>query len=409
MTDTTRLAPSSRSLALEAGGEVRIHLTSNALRLRGVDGDRVVIRTTAGGELDDEIVVEASPGRVDIRDAERGFRLGPVRMRLSGAPDLDIDVPRSARVVLRTLSGDVEAAGIAGESRWASASGDLRLMVGGGPLSVESMSGDVTVEATAAIAIRARTVSGDLRIRAPRIDSLAASTTSGDVRVDADLGDVADHEISSVSGDVEVVTSSPVRIDTQTIAGDVRAPSGFHAEGGRGRRTLVAGAGSVRVGIRTTSGDIRLRSGAAGDPPTAPGVPVAPAAPLRPVAPVPPAAPTPPAPTATPAAPGPTGDPMAVVAEAEAAPNLVRAAGPAADDVPADGEPAAPDPGDSSPGLVPADPTASHGSESTTDRREAARLDVLRALERGELDVEAASHRLEQLEEAGPRYFRGWC
>ena len=48
-------------------------------------------------------------------------------------------------------------------------------------------------------------------------------------------------------------------------------------------------------------------------------------------------------------------------------------------------------------------------AESMVDRREAARLDVLRALERGDLDVETASRRLEALEEAGPRYFRGWC
>jgi hypothetical protein len=46
---------------------------------------------------------------------------------------------------------------------------------------------------------------------------------------------------------------------------------------------------------------------------------------------------------------------------------------------------------------------------SATDRREAARLDILRALERGELDIDAASRRLEILEEAGPRHFRGFC
>ena len=73
-------------------------------------------------------------------------------------------------------------------------------------------------------------------------------------------------------------------------------------------------------------------------------------------------------------------DPTYVVAEAEAAPNLVRpAAGPW------------------------------QGAESTTDRREAARLDILRALERGELDIDAASSRLEILEDAGPRSFRGFC
>ena len=44
-----------------------------------------------------------------------------------------------------------------------------------------------------------------------------------------------------------------------------------------------------------------------------------------------------------------------------------------------------------------------------TDRREAARLEILRALERGDLDIESASHKLEILEDAGPRFFRGWC
>ena len=85
-----------------------------------------------------------------------------------------------------------------------------------------------------------------------------------------------------------------------------------------------------------------------------------------------------------------------VVAEAEAAPNLVR---------PVDGA------------ALPSRPTSraprrgrpDAGRGEPVDRREEARLDILRALERGELDVAAASHRLEQLDEAGPRFFRGFC
>ena len=48
------------------------------------------------------------------------------------------------------------------------------------------------------------------------------------------------------------------------------------------------------------------------------------------------------------------------------------------------------------------------GAEPATERREAARLEILRALERGEVDIETASDRLENLEEAGPLTFRGW-
>ena len=239
------------------------------------------------------------------------------------------------------------------------------------------MSGDVDVVAGGPIELKARSVSGDLTLRAPRFDALAASTTSGDVRIDGALGEAGEHVISSVSGDVELVTPSAVRVDTQSITGDVRAGGTIRSEGKRGRRVMVVGAGAVDVSIRTTSGDIRLRGGPAGDVPAAPEPPAVPTAPVPPVAPEPPVAPAP---------------PIVVVAEAEAAPNLVRST----TDRPADG------------GQAPAGDAQAAGA-GTVDRREAARLEILRALERGDLDIESASHRLEILEDAGPRSFRGWC
>lgn len=322
MTDTTRPQATSRELPLEPGGEVEIVLTSNELRLRGTDDERVVVRTRGGQDIDPDVTIEATPGHVRIRDGGAGeFRLGPLRIGVRHPADLDIDIPRSARVSVRTLSGDVDGSGIGGASRWSTASGDLRLQIEGGPVAVDSMSGDATIESTAAFTLTARLVSGDLRVTAPRLDALTAETTSGDVRIDAALGAGAVHAISSVSGDVQLETASPVRLEVQTVAGDVRASGTHRAEGGRGRRTLVTGDGSVPVSVRTMSGDVHLRAG-------------------------------------TP---------------------------PASAEVPWSG----------TPGVI--------------DRREAARLEVLRALERGDVDIEAASRRLEALEEAGPRSFRGWC
>jgi len=382
MTDITHVGSSTRDLRLEAGGEVDILLTSASVRIRGVEGDRVIVRASRGEDIDDEVSMESAPGRVIVRDADRGFKLGPIRVRLNGSADLEIDVPKSARISCKTLSGDVDATGLAGDTRWASASGDIRLRLDGGSLTAESMSGDVIVESAGSISIKARSVSGDVRIHAPRIERLGASTTSGDVRVEGELGEGEEHSISSISGDVELVTKSPVRVSTQTITGDVRASGTHTAEGGRGRRTIVSGAGSVPVGIRTTSGDIRLRG--SGSAPTVPAAPTAPAAPavIAPQAPVAPAAPL--APVAPAAA---TLAPAYVVAEAEAAPNLVRPTR-SADDGPAD--------------------PPSLGTDGLAERREAVRLEVLRALERGDLDIEAASWRLEQIDGSGPLAFRGW-
>jgi hypothetical protein len=363
MTDT--MSPDVRELPLGADGTVEIDLGAGDLRLRGTDTDRVVVRARDGAPLADDVAVTHAPGRVRVADGSWGLRLGPLSINGRRSRDLDVEIPRTARVELRTLSGDVVATGIAGPSRWASASGDLRLAVDGGPVQVETMSGNATLEATAAIDLGARTVSGDLRVQAPRLVTSDLGTTSGDVRIGAELARNGSHVISSVSGDVELATSSPVRLETQTLTGRVRADGTHRAEGGRMQRTLVVGDGSVRVSVRTTSGDIRLRAGA------------------RPATPAPPAAPAPDP------EPMPPADGLPAIAEATAGPVGPR---PVADED-TQGWPAA----------------AWSAPSPAIDRREAARLDILRALERGDLDIESASQRLQVLEDAGPRSFRGWC
>ncbi len=377
MTELTSQSTASRELVMEPHDEVEILVTSSSVVLRGVDRDAFRVQGLGGEDVADDFEIERLAGKVRLREITTGFKIGSLRIRTGHAPDLEIEVPRAAALSFRSLSGDVEAKGTAGESRWATASGDIRVEVDGGPVAVESMSGDVEVVATAPIELRARSVSGDLDVRGSRFDALTASSTSGDIRVDAALGAGQDHVISSVSGDVELTTSSDVRVDTQSVTGDVHATGTRFAEGGRGRRTLVVGAGTVGVSVRTTSGDIRLRGvatteGSVPTPPVPPRAPAAPRTPDVPAAPFPPVAPNAPVP------------PVVVVAEAEAAPNLVRPAARDADD-------------------------ALLGAGSPTDRREAARLEILRALERGDLDIESASHKLEILEDAGPRFFRGWC
>jgi hypothetical protein len=379
MTDTTSSGSPVREAPLGPDGEVEIFLTSNELRLRGTDEDRVVVRARDGSDLEREVSLEAGPSAVRIRDAHSTrLRIGPLVVHTGRAPDLDIDVPRTARLSVRTLSGDVVALGVGGASRWATASGDLRIQADAGPLSVESMSGDVTIDASVAIELTARSVSGELRLRAPRLLRLEASTTSGDVDVDADLSEGETGAISSVSGDVRLAMGADLRLDAKTVTGDVRASVPHRAEGGRGHRTLIVGDGRAHVSVRTMSGDVLLRDRSprgssvpdSAEAPTPPAGPV-PEPQTAPIAPIPPFPPTPPEPV----------EPPLLVAEAEAALNLVR-------------------PDTAGPVL---------GDAGSTDRREAARLEVLRALERGELDVDAASRRLEALESAGPRSFRGWC
>ncbi len=367
MTNTADPASTERTFDLGPGGEVEITLPGNDVRVQGVNGERVTVRALGNLAIDEELAIEHTPGKLRIVSGDHGYRLGPIRMWTHAPSALEIEVPRDARLALRTISGDVSARGIAGGSRWASASGDLRLDLAGGPVSAESMSGDVTLDLSAPTSVAARAVSGDVRVRGSLIDNLAASTTSGDIRVEAGLAAHGEHRISSVSGDAELVTPSPVRVAAETVTGDVRASGRHTQEGRRGHRTLVSGLGSVRVSIRTTSGDIRMRSVAgpasATSSASAPGTssgsdePVAAPRPERAAGEL----------TADPA---PRPASPTFIAEAEAAPNLVR-------DV------------------------AAAGDADRVARREGARLEILKALERGELDVESAARRLEGLDGDG--------
>jgi hypothetical protein len=333
MTNDTGSLRSVRELDLGLQGSIEITLSANTVRLLGVDGTRVSVRVPADRAIDEELVIDELPGRVRVREVERGHRLGPVRMWGRQPAPVEIDLPRDARVELQTLSGDVVASGIHGASQWSSASGDLRLELGDGAVTADSMSGDVTLDAAHPSVVAMRAVSGDVRVRAERIGELAVSTTSGSISVSSALEANAEHRLSSVSGTVELATPSPVLVETASITGDLRASGVEQRDGGRGSRTLVAGDGSVRVTLRTTSGDMRLRVG----------------------------------PIATEAR---RGQPPAVVADHQAA-----------EDQPAEDQ-----------------PTHGEAEDGAAAGRDTARLEVLHALERGELDVDAATRELELIE-----------
>jgi hypothetical protein len=354
MTDTAASTDrSARVLQIEPGGELEFRLSSHDLRIRAVDGDRVVIHSRHGDDLERDLEIQTGPGYIRVIDGPAGtWRLGPITMRTGHTPDLDVDVPRNVRIAARTISGDVTAVGLGASSRWMTASGDLRLGVEAGPVVVETVAGDVRIESGTDLDVTARSVSGDVRIRAPRVTAVDAATTTGDIEIDAAMAEHGRHTLTSVSGDVRLVTGSEVRVESSSVAGELRAAMSHRAEGSRGKRVVIVGSGRVLVSVKTMSGDVSVR----------PGAPDA----------------------AAPSGRTPMPEPTPRLARSEvrwgtAAPSAPPASSPAA-----------------APAAVPAALAAQAAD------MEAERLEVLRALERGELDVDAAWARLVSLDDAGP-------
>jgi hypothetical protein len=254
--------------------------------------------------------------------------------RKSTARKLAIEVPDRANVAVQTASGDVQAARLRGPVNVRTASGDVLLVDVAGDVRAETVSGDVAIRLDAPTTLGIKTVSGDTIVEGGRVDRFAYGSTSGDLKLASELGE-GPHAIATVSGDAIVTTRNGIRVAAQTLTGDLKSDLPHTSEGRPGQRSLIVGEGSTVVHFRSVSGDLRV-VGPNGIENRIGAVPVPP---VPPVAPVPPDAPSSPA----------------IEHHAEAA-------------------------------------------DEADTATETARLEILRALERGEIDIELATQRLAALD-----------
>jgi len=356
MTDETTI--SSRSGLIEhrigATGFLQVNTSSGDIDVRGTDGDTVRIVTQDPDEayVLDQYVVEAGDGTLHVRSPRGGlievnigaFKWGR-RIGSGGGTDLVVEVPHGARVEIGSVSGDLTVSGLDGQQRYKTVSGDVELDAVEGSIDLDGTSGDVRLLASGTVRLELRTVSGDIAARAGVVEQLALQTMSGDMRIEAAPAPGHDHTIETVSGDTRLTTGSGLTIEARTVSGDIRSDVPHRTGGEPGKRSIILGDGRAHLGFRSLSGDLQLTG-------KGPVLPASEGAAWRGEL----TAPTPPTAPATP--------PMPVVPEPPMAPS-------------------APDP------------------------LEAARLDILRALQTGEIDVAIAGERLAALDDAATAFDEG--
>jgi hypothetical protein len=172
------------------------------------------------------------------------------------------------------------------------------------------------------------------------------STTSGDIALDAEMAGNGPYSIKSISGDCTIGARSGLQVEAHTITGDLSSRLAHRTETRPGAKVLIVGKPVATLSFNSVSGDLEVvesRDRGAADlgaaPSTEPSVDA-------------PAAPTPPASPTSPEAP-----------------------------------------------IAPVAPAAQTTAGPSDDGSESARLGILQALERGELDVADAMTQLAALEE----------
>jgi len=221
-----------------------------------VDSDRVTIRDVDGHDLSGMLAVVLGEGTVSLR-ARRGLD----RSSADGSgstPNLEIELPRRATVVVETASADIEVDGLAGDQRYRTASGEVQLRAVTNRIAVDAVSGDIDVVATGEAEMTLRTVSGDVALRAATLGSVQATTTSGDIKVAGRLLGSGPFRIVTVSGDMLLAPVGDVRVEMATLSGDLASELDGLTESRRGYRSLRVGSGEPLVEFRSLSGDLSV-------------------------------------------------------------------------------------------------------------------------------------------------------
>lgn len=198
--------------------QVRIHAVSRSrLRLDSSPSRLSLVETPYGrGDYDED---------EDERDGPSGY---------------EITMPKSARLLVRTVAGDIKLRDVSDvESH--TVSGGLDVTNVANRAILESVAGDVTVVH----------VGGGLRV----------NTVSGDIHAKAITGEVAGQ---SVSGDVVLDDISSSLVRTETVSGGIHFtgpvdPKGryeFHSHSGDIDLSLTGGGSDATLYVETYSGDL---------------------------------------------------------------------------------------------------------------------------------------------------------
>jgi DUF4097 and DUF4098 domain-containing protein YvlB len=202
-----RVAGTDLHLRIPEAARVEAETVSADIALSGSRGERVILRTVSG-----DLEVEAKPQRID----------------------------------LHTVSGDVEFEGAVSRSVFETVSGEIVIVGAAGEISASTVSGDVSLEAGEVTQGRFEAVSGDLILSLSLVDGgrLACDSMSGDVKLSLPASQQAEFTAQSFSGSIHTDFGESGRVS--------KGPGVVleHREGQSG----------AKIRLESFSGDISIRS-----------------------------------------------------------------------------------------------------------------------------------------------------
>lgn len=258
-------------MAAARDGAVEIENISGSVEVTGWDRAEVEVTGTLGKGVE-RLRFERIGDRIEIEAVypKAGESKGShLIVRVPEASDLEVDA----------VSAGVTAAGVHGELQLQSVSGSIEAESNSTSIDLESVSGDVelkghkaTVEATSVSGdvelelmagdVEARTVSGEVDLHIGELANGDLESVSGDVNFVGDVARGGRLEIESHSGDVDLELSAGIgaRVQLETYSGSLRSEFGGQA-GDDDEWEFVLGDGQARIEVSTFSGNVEVKKG----------------------------------------------------------------------------------------------------------------------------------------------------
>ncbi|HQU26207.1 MAG TPA: DUF4097 family beta strand repeat-containing protein [Acidimicrobiales bacterium] len=268
MGELSEVAPAARVEHFELKEGVEIEVTTASGDVHLIEGEAGTVRLTTtdadpATRLERvECAYDAAANRLSIDTkvmkglgTDKGKGLGRALKGMIGYARNDVDVevavPRDARVRLRTASGNLVADATLAGAEVASASGDVRLASVEGQVKVQTASGELDLGRVVG-PVSAKLVSGAVRVGALEGD-LSVQSVSGDVS--ASVVAPGRIDVGNVSGDVvvEVRSGLLVELDVRSVSGQVSSQIALDGATGEG------GERPVTLKVRSVSGDVQVR------------------------------------------------------------------------------------------------------------------------------------------------------
>jgi hypothetical protein len=249
---------------------LQVRLFAGRLNVVGTDGP-ARLEVTSIGSRPLEVTLENGVLSVRLEKwAPNWWWLGPIWWFMSGrkafSADVSIAVPHHTPASLHLVSGSLVASALRAGAEVEVTSGRVTLLGLAGRVHARMVSGPVEALGVGG-QVSLETVSGELVVAESTAERVWAKTVSGAITADLD-NPPHDTEISleTISGEVTARVREDSDLDVQLYAVSGRVTSAFPGvrhDGGHGRRNRASGqlgAGTGRLRVNTTSGNISLLS-----------------------------------------------------------------------------------------------------------------------------------------------------